>query len=366
VEVSDGNGGFDTVTVDVTIDPVNDAPVIELVAGDPLFENAAPGTLVASLDLSDVDSDILAASVVLLDDAGGRFALDGTDIIVANGLLLDYEQATSHDIAVAVTDAEGAVSVRLITIELNDVVSETVTGGDGGDLILAGLEGDDTLNGGAGADTMAGGPGNDTYIVDSYGDQVVELADEGVDTIETNLSAYSIFSQVNIENLTGTSGGAQTLTGNAGDNVIVGGAGATTVFASGGNDTVLGGDGNDMLDGGSGDDVLIGGAGNDTLLGGGGADTFVFDLAPGLGGIDTIADFTQGTDLIGLSATVFADLQAAGEIDLAGGWLSYDAGTGVLSYDADGAGGPGTAVAFAQFAPAFRPLTLDGDDFLFV
>ena len=60
--------------------------------------------------------------------------------------------------------------------------------------------------------------------------------------------------------------------------------------------------GDDTLNGGKGDDVLFGGAGNDTLIGGEGADQFVF-LANSNNGNDVITDFQAGVDKV-----VFADL----------------------------------------------------------
>ena len=60
--------------------------------------------------------------------------------------------------------------------------------------------------------------------------------------------------------------------------------------------------GDDTLNGDKGDDVLFGGAGNDTLTGGEGADQFVF-LANSNNGNDVITDFQAGVDKV-----VFADL----------------------------------------------------------
>ncbi|MEO1134966.1 MAG: M10 family metallopeptidase C-terminal domain-containing protein, partial [Cyanobacteria bacterium J06639_1] len=73
---------------------------------------------------------------------------------------------------------------------------------------------------------------------------------------------------------------------------------------------VLGLGGDDILIGGRDRNVLSGGAGDDTLTGGLGVDTFVY--APDALGADVITDFTDGEDLLDVSAFSFgvADLQA--------------------------------------------------------
>ena len=60
--------------------------------------------------------------------------------------------------------------------------------------------------------------------------------------------------------------------------------------------------GDDFLHGGNDDDNLHGGKGSDRLYGQRGQDTFVLVSGEGL---DTIADFEDGTDLIGLVDLAF-------------------------------------------------------------
>jgi Ca2+-binding RTX toxin-like protein len=101
------------------------------------------------------------------------------------------------------------------------------------------------FEGTAGADAFAGGKGDDTYVVNHAGDTIAELAHEGEDTVETDLGAYTLGS--NLERLTGTSATGQGLYGNAAGNRITGGAG---------NDYIDGGNGTDIMHGGDGDDAL--------------------------------------------------------------------------------------------------------------
>ncbi|WBS02435.1 M10 family metallopeptidase C-terminal domain-containing protein [Pseudoduganella sp. SL102] len=171
---------------------------------------------------------------------------------------------------------------------------DSLDGGAGSDSLLGG-EGDDLLAGGSGSDTLEGGVGDDRYVVDTAGDQVVEMAGAGFDTVRTALARWTM--AADIERLDYTGSSAFTGTGNALDNWIGGGRGA---------DRLLGGDG---------DDTLAGGLGSDTLTGGAGHDTFVLrsDGGSAGGGIDTVADFAVHTDrlLVDVSVRGIGDDDAA-------------------------------------------------------
>ncbi|MBY3363411.1 M10 family metallopeptidase C-terminal domain-containing protein [Rhizobium laguerreae] len=133
-------------------------------------------------------------------------------------------------------------------------LDNTITGGAAIDTLSGGV-GNDTLNGAAGADRLIGGAGGDTYIVDNAGDLVTENANEGVDTVRTNLSAYTL--GANVENLTYIGTATFVGTGNLLDNVITGGVGADSLAGAAGNDTLIGGSGADKMSGGMGDDVYV-------------------------------------------------------------------------------------------------------------
>jgi Ca2+-binding RTX toxin-like protein len=200
--------------------------------------------------------------------------------------------------------------------ELNNEIlggntSDMLFGEDGYDY-LVGLGGDDSLFGGAdgdvldggtGGDYMEGNGGDDVYLVDDFGDVVVELTDEGIDHIYTTISVYTLPDE--IENLTWNSvtGGSFDGTGNILDNVMYGGGAADTLSGLEGNDTLRGNGGDDALLGGDGDDLLVGGVGADSYTGGADADTFrigYFESGTGAAA-DSITDFQSGTDLIDVS-----------------------------------------------------------------
>ncbi|MCC5665222.1 calcium-binding protein [Nostoc sp. CHAB 5784] len=140
---------------------------------------------------------------------------------------------------------------------------DSINGLDGNDS-LTGLSTNDTLNGGKGDDTLNGGFGNDLYIVDSSLDKVIELADGGIDTVESSVNSRLGDNQENLV-LTGSSNIAGL--GNNLNNVITGNNALNTLVGDDGNDTIRGLGGNDVLIGDAGNDTLVGGEGNDRLVG---------------------------------------------------------------------------------------------------
>lgn len=249
----------------------------------------------------------------VVDDAGDRVveaADEGTDSVSASvsfSLSANVENLTLT--GSAAIDGSGNGLANTIT---GNGADNRLLGGAGDDILKAGA-GADWLDGGTGNDRMAGGTGDDTYVVDSTGDQVVEDAGAGTDTV---LSSLTTTLGANVENLTllagsgpvdGTGNGlANTITGNNGTNTLSGLGGKDTLLGGKGADTLLGGNGIDVLKGGAGHDVLVGGAARDVLYGGGGKDTFLFtslgDSFQGKGATrDLIADFQKGKDVIDLS-----------------------------------------------------------------
>jgi predicted extracellular nuclease len=121
---------------------------------------------------------------------------------------------------------------------------------------------------------LAGGLGNDTYVVSAVGDTIVELFNEGIDTVQTGLSSFILAD--NIENLSFLGTGAHSGTGNALDNALSLNAAFGALLGGGGNDTLTAGTGGaSELSGGAGDDTYVVTTRADTIieLGGEGTDT---------------------------------------------------------------------------------------------
>ena len=189
--------------------------------------------------------------------------------------------------------------------------------------------------------------GNNVYVVTHSSAVILERAGEGRDTVQTSVS-YALQADASIEQLrTNSNSGtasvnltgndlAQTIMGNAGSNVIDGKGGA------------------------------------DAIWGMAGADSFQFSSQLGPANIDRIHDFNVRDDTIRLDDAVFYGLSAgalpsgafatgstAGQAD---DRIIYDAQTGYLYFDPDGAGG----TAQVHFATLDAGLSMTAADFLIV
>lgn len=269
----------------------------------------------------------------------------------------------------------GVVEDTLISIEnvTGGSGNDTLTGDDGANVLRGGL-GQDTLDGGAGLDTADFSDRTEAVRVQLNGTSAVTAKVGGVaddqllnfenviggtrsDVLDGDGSANRLIGNDGADTLSGY-GGSDILDGGTGGDTLSGGTGRDQLDGGGGDDILSGGDGADTLNGGGGNDTLRGGLGRDLLTGGAGRDVFLFNTKPD---IDTVADFTSGSDKIRLSKSVFAGINhtgtlTEGEFYAAAGATSahdandrivYNTATGYLYYDADGKGGA-AAVAFAQ------------------
>jgi Ca2+-binding RTX toxin-like protein len=259
---------------------------------------------------------------------------NGTDLVRVNLASGTYLLGDHLENAIVISAASAGITGNGLTNLLT---------GNAGANTLTGAGGNDTLDGGAGGDRLVGGAGDDRYIVNMSSDVIVEAASEGLDSVDVGFTAAGTYVlSANVENATVVNALNVNLTGNADNNLLTGGDGANLLSGLGGNDT------------------LVGGLGKDTLTGGAGSDRFVFSTAPSLANVDTITDFQSGVDVIALSASVYAGLGAAGDTMGLSANLIYSSVTGVLAYDADGAG-VGAAVQIALLGTSTHPAMLAAD-----
>ncbi|BAY21585.1 hypothetical protein NIES2100_13410 [Calothrix sp. NIES-2100] len=269
-------------TFDLTVTPVNDAPV----AGDDSAsanQNTPLTLLAANLLANDTDVDSSTLSITAVSNAvNGTVSLNNSGNIVFTPTTGFTGNGSFN---YTVSDGNGGTDVAMVTVAVGVNLNGTnqndnINGTSGNDIINA-LNGNDSVFGNAGNDNLVGDNGNDTL----YGGT-------GNDTL-----------------LGGN--GDDTLNGEAGNDRLEGDNGEDSLSGGDGNDTLLGGNGQDLLVGGAGNDFLNGGKADDILTGGSGGDIFVLEKAAGR---DTITDFSLGQgDKIGLSGLSFSQLSFSGD-----------------------------------------------------
>ena len=338
--------------VKIFVDPVNDAPRFATQYSQLLVNYPAQANSVLTMEHpTDPESTISTVKVIGLPEIGS-VTLDTNTVSIDDVLTFDQLDRLVYTISEEVNGPVGAVTIQAVddagaatNWALNIVVqnengeaqgtagndelfgsvaidilyglggNDYIVGNAGDDRLLGGLgndrlfgggdddrldgsAGNDYLDGGTGSDILAGGPGNDTYIVDSAGDQVLEIIGGGAGGDDLVVSSIDFTLPDNVESLTAAAGSAIDLTGNALDNILIG---------NDENNVLTGNQGRDILLGQGGDDTLIGGTGVDRLVGGEGDDTYYVDSRS-----DRIVELAnQGTDTVYASSsyTLYSNLE---------------------------------------------------------
>ena len=393
--VFDGRSqGLDTILANARMSAIAGYDIVHINTGynaggtDPSLSDHEPS--VATFDFRNYAESDGTAGADYIDGFGGADTMTGfggNDIYIVDDAGDVIAEAAGGGLDTVFTSVTKTLQDDLERIGVNGFYTTYAINltGNGVGNEMWGNEGANVLDGGADADIMYGFGGDDTYRVDNAGDIVIELANQGTDTVATTVS-YTIAHDIEkllvsdaastgAINLTGNES-ANEITGNAGANLIDGGAGADTMTGLGGNDiyivdnagdviveaasagldtvfttvsTTLG-DNVDRLGvngfyttfaidltgnaldnemwGNDGANILDGKAGADIIYGFAGADTFRFTTALGSGNVDQLVDFTAGTDTIALDDAVFTGLAAGA---LAAGAFR----TGTAAPDAD-------------------------------
>ena len=241
----------------------------------------------------------------------------------------------------------------------------------------------DVITGGSGTDTLrittgigANNQANGTIVLNNDNFKSMEVVQVGgtVGRLNVENAALQLLNDHYYFKANGTVADLSNTLGNNGgtiNNVVVDASGVTT------NGLRFEGNANSQkFIGTTKADVFVGNGGNDTLTGGGGADKFVFgqvfeqvvtgsstsvqtytNTAFNLTGVDTITDFTRGSDKLELNDDQYAALMggitnanirvnATGVAADANDYLLFNTTSKMLSYDADG-NGAGAAINVA-------------------
>ncbi len=163
--------------------------------GDDSLHGGSGGDRLFGFDGNDVLDGGLGADTMYGGDGDDTYIVNsGDDRVVEtiNG---------GHDTVIASCSTILAANVEDLRLVEGGNLNGT---GNTMDNLIVGNGQDNILDGAVGADTMIGGLGNDRYFVDDAGDQVIEGADEGIDTVYSRISMRLA---ANVENLVLLDGG---------------------------------------------------------------------------------------------------------------------------------------------------------------
>ena len=326
-----GNAGNETFVNKGTV-----KGTVNLGDGNDVFDNRV-GAVASSVNGGPGDDTfILRSTDIVIFEGNGQ----GTDTVdsTVSAALSSFHIAHLENLTLIGSAAIDGTGNGLNNVITGNAAANKLQGLDGNDTLHGGA-GNDILDGGAGADRLEGGLGNDTYVVDAW-DMVVDAG--GTDTVVSS-SSFSLASLASIEKLAASGSAAISLSGNALANTITGNGAANKLYGK---------------------------AGNDALTGGLGKDVFVFDTRPNKKtNLDRITDFNVKDDSIWLDNKYMPKLGKGTEakpVKLnakfftigdkakdANDYLVYNSKTGILSYDADGAGS-GRAVEIAALKKGLK------------
>lgn len=130
IQASDGVTTPVSANFTVNIFDENEAPTITSANSATLAENAAAGTLIRTLTSSDPD---LAGVVfgnpanrtyaIIGGNADGKFAISGTNLVVAAGATFDYDNPATRtfNLTLQVTDGGGLTATQAFTVNLSNI-----------------------------------------------------------------------------------------------------------------------------------------------------------------------------------------------------------------------------------------------------
>ena len=305
IRTTDSGGESYDKTFTIQVQNQNNAPTDITLDGNSVNELSENGITIGTLTTSDVDAGD-THTYKLVHDAQGRFKIDGNQLQVKKGHLLDFDKNSSHDIKIRTTDSGGESYEETFTIEvLENQISTIDPKGKSYDKTFT-IEVPENQNS---APTDITLDGNSVKEFSDNGTTIARLTTQDVDWGDTHtykllddaqgrfeivedqlkvkngtLLDFDVNSSHPIKIRTTDSGGesydkiftievlnqnweSQSIRGGRYDNWLEGGHGDDRLRGNRKNDTLIGGSGDDTISGDSGDDSLVGGSGNDSLKG---------------------------------------------------------------------------------------------------
>ncbi len=121
VEVTDAGGESIQRTFTITVNETNFTPTDITLSNTTIAENSENNTVIGILSTTDSDAED-THTYSLINSAGGRFALNGNELVVADSTRLDYDTTSSHTITVRTTDQDGSFYDESFDITLTNIV----------------------------------------------------------------------------------------------------------------------------------------------------------------------------------------------------------------------------------------------------
>ncbi|MBS3028021.1 MAG: hypothetical protein HCA25_13315 [Dolichospermum sp. DET50] len=330
VRSTDSSGLYTDKTFTVTLNDVNEAPV--LIAPATQTANSNISQIISGISLTDVDAgnSSLQVTLALNDGSATLGSTSGLNFAVGDGNQDTYMNFSGS--LSAINTALNNLSYRsnfgffgndTINLSVNDQGNT----GSGGALtdskaialtvynLINGTSGNNSLIATTNPDRIFGKAGNDTITstVANAGQNDLFDGGDGTDTLVISGGIASTALTLNVANTSNQLSGISGLVVQNFESFnfanFLGNLNAT---GSTGNDTITGGAGNDTLDGGAGTNILAGGAGNDTYIISTLTNTITEAANAGIDTVQSSVTYTLATNVENLVLTGINNLNGTG------------------------------------------------------